>query len=156
MKKTILFRLFGIGGIPGKFRPALDAEGIRVVDEGMSGRMISRNVRGPGKWSVQRSEGFSGSLVVTEKRILCFTYGKRQINLSTDDPKVSELCVNLPGENTLSISFESGLFREGWSGRIEYRFNTDKAFQFRDALLAVGARREADAENAGDVECARK
>ena len=156
MKKTLLFRLFGIGGIPGKFRPALDAEGIRVVDEGMSGRMISRNLRGPGKRAVYRSEGFSGSLAVTEKRILCFTYGKRQINLSTDDPKVSGLKVNVPGENTLSISFESGLFREGWSGGIEYRFNTDKAFQFRDALLAAGARGEEKAENSGNVECGQK
>ena len=45
--------------------------------------------------------------MVTQKRVLCYTYGKRQINISVDDPRVSELQVALPKAETLSIAFES-------------------------------------------------
>jgi hypothetical protein len=79
-------------------------------------------------------------LVVTKKRILCYTYWKRQINISLDDPKVSELRVTLPKAETLSIAFESSVFREEWRGVIEFRFNTDRAQLFRDTLISIGAR----------------
>ena len=95
MKKTILYRLFKIGGIPKKIGPVLAAEGIEVSDEGIGGWFVTKNVKGPGKRYINRTEGFSGCLVVTGKRIVCFTYGKRQINISVEDPKMSEVFVNV-------------------------------------------------------------
>jgi hypothetical protein len=77
--------------------------------------------------------------VVTGKRIVCFTYGKRQINISVEDPKMSEIFVNIPKAKTLSISFESSRFRDGWDGVIEFLFKTEKAQEFHAALIAVGA-----------------
>jgi len=146
MKKSWLYRLFGVGTIPRKLRPTLEAEGILVADEGMGGRVIFRNVRGPGKRYVYRIQGFSGWLVVTRTRVVCHALGKRQIHIPLDDPKMAALSVDVPAEHRLSIAFESADFRKGWNGRIEYRFNTDKAFQFCDALWAAGAQRKGDAE----------
>lgn len=139
MKKTILYQLFGVGAIPGKLRPVLELEGVVVLDEGMAGWFVTTHVNGPGKLFRQRTEGFSACLAVTRVRVVCYTCGKRQINISVEDPKIANLYVDTPAEQKLCLSFESSIFREGWQGVIEFRFNTDKAHSFREALLAIGA-----------------
>lgn len=145
MSKSLLFRLFGIGAIPRKLRPVLEEEQIVVADEGMGGWFISRNVKGPGKRFSHRREGFSGCLVVTQKRIVCFTYGKRQINIAVDDPKISGIFVSIPQPEIFSISFESSAFRDGWQGIMEFRFNTEHALEFHDAISSLGAQQGAAA-----------
>lgn len=138
MKKGFLYRLFGLGAVPKQLLPVLQQEGIVVIDEGMSGRFITKYVNGPRKRYRNRSEGFSGCLVVTKERVICHTYSKRQINISVKDPKVLKLYVDVPEEKKLSISFESSIFREGWEGVIELSFCTEKALLFRDAFLSIG------------------
>ena len=146
MKKSILFRLLNIGAIPRKLRPVLDKEGIVVFDEGIVGCFMAENVKGPGKRYFHRSEGFSGFLAVTRKRVVCFTYWKRQINISVEDSKISELYFNALNDKTLSVSFESSVFRDGWEGVIEYRFKTEKTLQFCDALKSIGAQQGTPAD----------
>jgi hypothetical protein len=140
MSKSFLFRLLRIGAIPKKLRPILDAERIVVGDEGMRGSLIYRNVKGAGKRFINRVEGFSGCLVITEKRFVCFTYGKRQINIAVDDQRLSEMSVEIPQENILSISFESSAFMEKWEGMMEFRFKTEKAHEFHTVLRSFGVR----------------
>jgi len=106
----------------------------------MQGRLLYKNVKGPGKRFINRIEGFSGCLVVTKQRIACFTYRKRQINIAVDDSKISEIFVAMPKENFLSISFESSTFRDGWKGIMEFQFNTNKAQEFLDTLKSIGAK----------------
>lgn len=140
MTKTILYRLLGLGAVPGKLRPILQQEGVLIVDEGVPGRFIARDVKGPAKRYVHRSEAFSGCLVLTHKRLIGFSYWKRQINIATDDPKITDLYVDVRRDGSLSLSFESSVFRDGWQGVIEFRFGTDKATQFRDSLVSLGVR----------------
>jgi len=140
MGKSLLFRVLGIGAIPKKLQPVFDAEQIVVADQGMQGRLLYKNVKGPGKRFINRIEGFCGCLVVTKQRIVCFTYRKRQINIAVDDPKISEIFVAMPKENFLSISFESSTFRDGWKGIMEFQFNTNKAQEFLDTLKSIGAK----------------
>ncbi len=54
MNKTILYRLFGIGGIPKRMGPVLAAEEIEVCDEGIGGWFVTKNVKGPGKEPIMR------------------------------------------------------------------------------------------------------
>ena len=143
MKKTFLYRLLGLGSVPKKLLPLLEQEGIVISDEGMGGWFITKHVNGPGKRYRHRSEGFSGCLVITKKRVICYTYGKRQINISVEDPKIANLYVDILKEEKLSLSFESSDLRQGWNGVIEFRFNTDKAHQFREALITIGAQQGA-------------
>jgi len=138
MKKTLLYKLFRIGSIPRKVAPILQDEGIVVYDEGIGGCFKTKNVKAPVKRYIHRSEWFSGCLVVTMKRIICYTFWKRQINISVNDHRISELFVDAPNEQTLIISFESSVFRDGWQGVIEYRFKTQKALQFQDVLTSKG------------------
>jgi hypothetical protein len=139
MKKTILYRLFGCGSVPKKLLPALLQEGVVVLDQGMEGWFITKRVDAPGKRYRHRSEGFSGCLAVTKARLVCYTYKKRQINISVKDPRMANLYVDISNEQKLCLSFESSDFREGWQGVMEFRFSTDKALLFRDALVAIGA-----------------
>jgi hypothetical protein len=141
MRKTILYRLFGFGSVPRTILSLLEREGVVVLDEGMGGWFVTKHVDAWGKRYRHRSEGFSGCLAVTKARVVCYTYGKRQIDISVENPKMKNLYVDAPKEQTLCLSFESSDFREGWQGVIEFRFNTDKAPLFRDALLAFGARK---------------
>ncbi len=138
MNKSLLFRLFRAGAVPKELRPVLAGEGIIIEDEGMAGLLVSRNVKGPGKRYLYRVTGFSGSLVVTRKRIICYTYRKRQINISVTDGRLSRLFVFLPQKNTLTISFDSADFQEGWHGVVELRFKTEKAESFMKSLTDLG------------------
>jgi len=139
MGKSLLFRILGVGAIPKRLRPVLYAEQIVVADEGMRGRLLSKNVKGPGKRYHHRSEGFTGCLVITKKRVACFTYWKRQINIAVDDPKIRKIFVDRPEKDILSISFESSTFRSGWDGIMEFQFYTNKAREFSDVLKSIGA-----------------
>jgi len=84
--------------------------------------------------------------VITKKRVLCYTYWKRQINIPVDHPKISELYFSIPKTNMLSVAFESSVFMDGWEGVIEFRFTTDKVQQFSDALKVIGAQQGAPAD----------
>ena len=116
MGKNLLYRWFGIGAIPKKIRPALATEGIVAADEGMGGWFVAKNVKGPGKRYIRRREGFVGCLVVTRKRIVCYTFGKRQMHISVDDPAVADLYADFPEKDILVVSFDAGRFRTGWQG----------------------------------------
>lgn len=134
LKKSIFYRWFGIGSCPAKIRHALESEGIIVFDEGISGHFITKHVDGPHKRYRNRTEGFLGFLAITKTRLLCHTFGKRQINISTADPKLAELHVEHVDPDVLTISFESSQFRDGWNGEIAFRFHTGKAKEFVKAL----------------------
>jgi hypothetical protein len=140
VKKTLLYRLFGAGSIPKELLPTLEQEGIVIADEGMGGWLIYKNVKGPHKRYHYRAEGFSGCLVITKKRVICYTYRRRQISLAIDDPNISELYFENPEENLLVIAFEASVFRSDWQGVMKFRFKTEKAEQFCNALRGIGAK----------------
>lgn len=146
MSKTLLYRLFGVGKIPEKIRPTLESEGIVVSDEGMGGWYVTRDFSAPGKRFINRKEGFSGCMVVTRKRLVCYTNRKRQINISVDDPGVSALYVALTGSSTFAVSFESSMFRDDCNGIIELRFKSGKAREFYDVMRALGVQQGAAAD----------
>ncbi len=147
MRKSLLYRLFGLGAIPKKLRPQLEAEGIVIAEEGMPGWFIARNFKAPRRRYRHRREGFSGALVVTKKRILCTTFSRLQINIGVDDPRIALLRVELPDPETLALSFEASDFHDDQQGALEFRFRTDSAGEFYTALnsaLEFGNRSSAE------------
>ena len=136
--KTLSYRLFCLGGIPARMRSLIEAEGLVIADEGIPGRLVMGRVDGPGRRHRGRVEGFSGFLVITRRRVLAYSYRRRQINIGVDDPRLAELYVRLASPNILVVSFESSIFRDGWSGVMTFRFHTDKATRFHAALLECG------------------
>ena len=137
MKKTLLYRLFKIGGIPKKLRPILEAEGIVVADEGIGGWVFLRDFKAPGKRFIHRITGFSGFLTVTHRRIIAYAYWKPVINVPVDDPRVSGIKSALLDSGHLEISVESSIFHADWQGRVVLRLNTAKACAFHSAITGI-------------------
>lgn len=138
MKKSIFYRLFGLGRMPAKMRSALEAEGLRLSDEGLSGVYVTRDLKAPGKRFKYRQEGFLGWLALSEKRLVAYSFGKRQIHIACDDPKLSELQIALHKPEELTLSFASEVFQPGWQGQIELRFKSEQAQAFYEALRELG------------------
>jgi len=124
---TLLYRIFKIGRIPPKVRPVLEAEGIVVAVEGIGGWLINRNFKSPTRRCLYRKRSFTGCLVLTEKRLLCYTYARRQINIALDDPRFLQLKIELLQPNVLSVAFEASVFRDDCRGGVEFRFHTPQA-----------------------------
>ncbi len=139
--KTALCRLLRLGLVPKRLQSVFEEEGIIVFDEGVCGRLVTKNVDGPGKRYRCRSEWFCGFLVVTRLHVVCYTFRKRQINISVNDNKIKNLYVCRANIQELHLSFESSDYRDGWQGVIEFRFYTEKALQFCDALLGIGVKK---------------
>lgn len=134
MAKTFLYRLFGIGKIPGKYGEIIKGEGIVLLDEGVGGSVTFRNFRAPGKRYSWRRNWFSGSLVLTKQHFLAFGFSRQIIGVGLYDPHLKELTCSLVDSGTLAVSFEAGVFHDGWSGTIECRFSTPKASLFLKEL----------------------
>jgi hypothetical protein len=139
MKRTLGWSLFRAGRIPRRWREELEREAPLLADEGLPGRFIAVDVRGPGRIWKHRSEGFSGWLAVSRARFVAYSYRRRQVHIALNDPRITELHVDLLEDDWFALSFQSGRFREDWTGVLELRYRTVKARQIRDALLTAGA-----------------
>lgn len=101
MNKTLLYRLFKAGQIPKDAVNQIRIEGVVLSDEGIAGSIIFRNIRSPGRYSGWRRSWFSGSIALTRKHFLAFSYSKPIIGVSWDDPKIKELKCSVKGKHTL-------------------------------------------------------
>jgi len=134
MKKTLLYRLFGIGKIPEQYRAALTGEGILLSDEGIKGSVTYRNFRAPGRYSNWKRQWYTASIILTKTRLLAFQYSNPIIDVPLTDERFRRLQFSLENETTLLIAFDASLFHNDWSGTIEYRFKTPHAQAFFDRL----------------------
>ena len=137
MKKSILYRLFGIGSIPKKVRPILESEEIILADEGLPGWFITKNLRTPRTFSKYQSSGLIGSLIITKQRLIFYALNKEQINIPLNDPKLAKLQIDVPKMDTIKISFDAADFHENWQGDIEFQIETDKALEFQGILNKI-------------------
>lgn len=137
MSKTLLYRIFGVGKIPKGMLPALEQEGIVLLDEGISGSLTFRNFRAPRRRYLRKWNWFTGSIVLTGKRFAAFTFYQffnRIINVPLNDERLKQLHCSLKDEATLRVLFDSSEFHEGWSGSIECRFSTPQARLFLERI----------------------
>jgi len=134
MKKTLLYRLFGIGKIPAQYRGALESEGILLSDEGIKGSVTYRNFRAPGRISKWKRQWHTASIILTRTRLLAFAYSNQIIDVPKTDARFRRLRFSLENENNLLVAFDASLFHDDWSGTIEYRFKTAQAESFLSNL----------------------
>jgi len=127
MSKTLLYRLFGLGGIPQNAVDQIQKEGLVLQDEGIGGSLTFKRFRAPGKYYAWRRSWFSGSVVLTQEHFLAFRYSQPIIGVSWCDKKFKELSVRLEDENTLCVGFEASTFQEDASGEVEVRLSTTLA-----------------------------
>jgi hypothetical protein len=134
MGKTLLYRLFGIGKIPAQQNTAIQAEGIVLFDEGISGSVTFIDFRAPGKRASWRRQWFTGSIALTQTRLIAFHYSGKAIDVPLTDERLRQMKFALEGESTLMIAFDPALFHKDWSGTIEYRYKTQEARAFLERI----------------------
>jgi hypothetical protein len=134
MSKTLLYRLFRLGRIPPKTLAALRTEGLALWDEGLPGRAYMRVLRAPGKRFKHRLVWFSGSLALTQKRLMAHAFNKRVIHIPLDDARLLGVDLRLVDERRMEFAFDPGLFHPDWSGDLTLRFTTPKAREFHTAI----------------------
>ncbi len=134
MSKTLLYRLFGLGGIPRDLEDRIQSEGVVLRDEGIRGSVTYRRFRAPGRYHGWKRSGFSGAIVLTRQHFLAFKYSRPIIGVPWDHEKLDELDVRLENDDTLCVAFEASAFQEDASGEIEVRLSTPRA---REALRQI-------------------
>ena len=136
MSKSLLYRFFGLGGIPEKERHALELEGMVIVEEGIWGSITFRNFKAPWKRFTYRKKGFAGSIVLTEQRLVAYAFATHVINVPVTHPHFSKLQVTVEKQDRLCIAFDASDFHDDQSGTIELRFRTPQALSFLERLAS--------------------
>jgi hypothetical protein len=130
MATSWLFRFFKVGQIPAPLRAELENEGIVLLEEGVNGSVTYKNFRSPGRISMWRRTGCVASLIITRTRVVALVNSSRFINVPFDDSRIAQLEVQLERSNTVRIGFDPSLFRDDWSGSIDFRCQTEQAQAF--------------------------
>jgi len=134
MKKTLLYRLFGIGKIPAQYSLAIQSEGVIISDEGIRGSTTYLNFRSPRRRSNWRKVWHTAAIVLTNVRLLGFHSSNTIIDVPFADSRFKSLKFSLEDGNTLLVAFDASLFHSEWSGNIEYRFKTEYAQELFNRL----------------------
>ena len=140
-RKSLLYTLFKLGRVPQKALPALESEGIVLLDEGLRASVKFKNFRAPGRYHSSKSSIFAGSLVLTEQRFAGFAFSKPVINVGLHDDRLRALEISVPSDDVLSVRFDPSVFDLQSSGSVEFRFRTARAPSF---LEHIGAGPEAE------------
>jgi hypothetical protein len=134
MARTILYRLFGAGKIPAMLRAALTNEGVRLLDEGIRGSVTYRGFRASGKRFAYKRKWFTASIALTDVRLLGLANSETIIDVPWTDPRLRQMQFSIEGDDVLNVAFDAALFRDDWSGAVEYRFLTAQARDFKEML----------------------
>ena len=134
MRKSWLYRLFKLGRVPRKALPALQSEGIVLLEEGLRGSVALRNYRAPGRYHSSKSSIFAGSLVLTEQRFAAFAFSKPLINIPLHDDRLRALEISVPRDGLLEIEFDPSVFDLQASGSVRLRYRTANALIYLERV----------------------
>src|SRR5260370_11831927 len=110
MAKTLLYRLLGVGKIPRQLSATLQSEGIVLLDEGIAASVTYLDFRSPGRRSNWRRKWFTGSIALTQVRLVALQYSNTPINVPVDDERMRSIRFSLEGHTTLFVPFNPPLF----------------------------------------------
>jgi hypothetical protein len=130
-KKTVLYRLLGVGRIREPLLSELKAEDLLLLDEGIPGSITYLNFRAPGRFANWKRQWFTAAIALTKARLLLQRCAGPFLSIP------GELMPDLHFSNArgvLLIAFEAASFSDKASGRLECRFRTSQAQLFVDAL----------------------
>lgn len=134
-----LLRLLGIARLPFGADALIPPNQRVLVCEHLFCSITFRNFRAPGRACDWNRQWFAGSIAVSDRHIIAFRGRRRLVNTAFDDPRFLGISFTADDCN-LYITHDAGLYRDDWSGQIDYRFHTREAEQIatiaRDASIA--------------------
>ena len=130
-KKTVLYRLLGVGRIREPLLTDLKGEGLLLLDEGIPGSITYLNFRAPGRFANWKRQWCTAAIALTKARLLLQTYAVPFLSIPSE--RMPKLHVS-NARGVLLIAFDAASFFDKSSGRLECRFRTSQAQLFVDAL----------------------
>jgi hypothetical protein len=134
---VILFAGLPVAG-PGTLAPDLRdwlvAEGLRFLAEDLPGLMIFRGYRAPGQRIFRRTVRVRGGIGMSHRRLVVWAAGAKRVDLTFADARW-DAALRLSADRTGHVRVVTALapFHPDRSGRIEFRFATDRA----DEIVAL-------------------
>ena len=122
--KSMLYRIFGLGRIPGPARALLAQEGCVVLDEGLRCSLGTADLRTPTKIRKGYRRWFCGAVALTNARFMAFEFSRRCINIPFADERFRRMRFAQEGRDTLVVEFDAALFHGDWVGMMTFRFHT--------------------------------
>jgi hypothetical protein len=138
MAKSLLYRLLGVGKVPGPLLSQLQAEGLILMDEGVKGSVTYLDFHAPGRRDAWRRVWGTAAIALTKVRLLALQNSATVIDVPLADERLRALRYSSEG-GALCIAFDASLFHADWSGTIEYRFRTPEAQRFLELLQKQNA-----------------
>lgn len=134
MSKSLLYRLFGVGKIPEHLAAQLKSEGIVLLDEGIKGSVTYLNFSSPTRYCNWKREWYAASIVLTQTRLFALRFSQTIVNVPLNDNRLRSIQFSLETNGILLLALDAGLFRQDWSGKLEYRFRTEHGHSFLNNL----------------------
>jgi len=138
--KTLTYRLLRLGALPKRCRSAIEAEGIRILDEGIPVTVTLRNYRAPGKRIRWRRQRHSGAIVLTDKRLAAFVWWGKLFDFRIREPQTPRPSASIDDVGRLCVAFDASSFGVRRAGSIRCCFRTEHAIDLRAALDSSAAR----------------
>jgi hypothetical protein len=130
MKKTFLYKLFGIGKMPAPDAAAVRSEDVILFDEGFKGTKTYINFRSPWRYSNWKRQWFTASIAMTGTRLIAFQYALKMIDAAFSDERFGGLKFSIEADGALLVAFDASLFLSHTTGNLEHRFFTPLAREF--------------------------
>jgi hypothetical protein len=106
-----------------------------IVTDVVPASITYRNFRSPHKSSKFLRVGRSGSLAVTDQRLVAYIGSSRQVNVQFDDARLAEMTFSVQENGEfLSIQHNAALFQPAWKGSVEIRFKTKQANEIHNRI----------------------
>jgi len=128
-RKTLGYRLFGLGRFPRRLRPACTASPARVFDEGVPVTITLQGFRAPGRRAAWRRRIGAGSILLTGERLVVCQYRWPILNVDLDDPRIAAVEASSPRVGELLLRFAAENILDTATGRIHIRVRTEFAAQ---------------------------
>ncbi|ONH27170.1 hypothetical protein [Pseudofrankia asymbiotica] len=119
--------LFGAGELPADLRAALEAEGLALLEEGLTGSITYRNYRAPGQRSSWRKEAVSGAIAVSGRRLVVWAGRGKHIDIPRAGAYLTAIDIGVEPPDRVRFAYDAGKFNPARSGTVEVRLRTPRA-----------------------------
>jgi hypothetical protein len=134
--------LLGSGRFPDELGTTLRAEGVELLEEGLSGSVTFRDYKAPGRRYSWRKVAVNGAIALTTRRLVVWCGRHKEVDIPIDHPLLGAVSAGRDEPDRVRLSYSAQAFHGDRSGTVELRFTTPRAAWLVERLTAMGARTE--------------
>ncbi len=139
MAKSILYRWFGFGKLPKRYRKDIEKEGVVFQDEGLAIVLRYKNFRAPNTYYGRKISLLMGSVVLTKNRFACYRGNilPPVFEVPVEHEAFQAFDFSMDEKARLRVVIDAPAFQKGWKGTIDIRIPGEKAQELLRAITSV-------------------